>query len=503
MLTLPELIAADPDRTARTAQEWHRLARTVGGHAAELDRQLAALRARWTGTAAEAATAHLSALCTELDRATPALYAIEQALTEHAATVARAQDIAVSAGAYAGCYRVSVGADGTTTLDRTGERPDAGDVSAAERLTAELHHALALAEGSDAATAARLASSGPVTPDEASGPPPDRDPVHVAAWWHGLSPAQRRTLLDRHPELVGDLDGVPATDRDVANRVRLARLLADPGTPHRAGLLAIGARLDAAGPDRAYLLGLSTDGSGRAIVALGDPDTADNVVTSVPGLGGRLDHVADELARIDHLSAAARHTAPHESTSVIAWLGYDAPDTLVQAADKGRAVGAESALHRFQAGLRATHRGSASHNTVIGLSYGSTVVGFTGHALGLAADDVVLIGSPGVGVAHATDLGLNPAHVWASTARHDVINAAASPVQPGLPPLLRPLFGEHTEHLWYGPSPAGYAFGAHVFSSAPGRATDPVGTHTAYFDPGNPALTNMADIAVGDLAEVS
>src|SRR5436305_1685504 len=84
-----------------------------------------------------------------------------------------------------------------------------------------------------AATAARLASSGPVTPDEASGPPPDRDPVHVAAWWHGLSPAQRRTLLDRHPELVGDLDGVPATDRDVANRVRLARLLADPGTPHR------------------------------------------------------------------------------------------------------------------------------------------------------------------------------------------------------------------------------------------------------------------------------
>src|SRR5439155_15652814 len=132
-----------------------------------------------------------------------------------------------------------------------------------------------------------------------------------------------------------------------------------------------------------------------------------------------------ELARIGNLSAAARHTAPDRSTAIIAWLGYDAPDTLAQAATAGRAVGAESALHRFQAGLRATHQGTASHNTVIGLSYGSTVVGYTGHALGLDADDVVLIGSPGVGVRHAGDLGLSPAHVWASTARHHVINAAA------------------------------------------------------------------------------
>src|SRR5262249_53422595 len=116
-------------------------------------------------------------------------------------------------------------------------------------------------------------------------------------------------------------------------------------------------------------------------------------------------------------------------------------------------------------------------------------------------DDVVLIGSPGVGVYHARDLGLDPAHVWASTARHDVITAATA--QPGALSILRPLFGTAADQLWYGPSPASPGFGAHVFTSAPGRATDPVGAHQGYYDEGNRALSNMADIAVGDFAAVT
>jgi hypothetical protein len=494
MVTVPELVAADTARISGTARTWHSLARTLGDRAADLDRQVDALRRAWTGPAAHAATALLTALCTELDAATPALYGIEQTLTEHADTVARAQDIAVSARAYAGTYRLTVASDGTATVDLTGEKPDAGDLAAADTVTAELHRALALAEGSDRSAAVRLGSFAPAAPVGTAPSPPGGAPATVNAWWNGLPPAQRRALVDDRPELVGNLDGVPAVDRDLANRARLTRLLADPGTPHRAALLAIRDRLSQ--PGQAYLLGLSTDGSGRAIVALGDPDTADNVVTSVPGLGGRLDHVADELARIDNLNDAAWRAAPDRSTSVVAWLGYDAPDTLLQAAGKGRATGAEPALHRFQAGLRATHQGARSHNTVVGLSYGSTVVGMTGHALGLDADDVVLIGSPGVGVDHAGDLGLDPAHVWASTAGHDVINAAADPRWPGLPPLVRPLVGDHTDHLWFGPSPSSPAFGGHVFASAPGSAINPIAAHVGYFDPGNPALDTIADIAV-------
>jgi len=134
----------------------------------------------------------------------------------------------------------------------------------------------------------------------------------------------------------------------------------------------------------------------------------------------------------------------------------------------------------------------------VGLSYGSTVVGLTGHAYGLDADDVILIGSPGTGVAHAADLGLDPAHVWASTARHDAINAAVDPRDLGVPPLLRPFLGVHSDRLWFGPSPTNPGFGAHVFASAPGSPTDPVRAHIGYFDPGNPALATMAHIAVSE-----
>src|SRR5262249_33095570 len=105
------------------------------------------------------------------------------------------------------------------------------------------------------------------------------------------------------------------------------------------------------------------------------------------------------------------------------------------------------------------------------------------------------------GVYHARDLGLDPAHVWASTARHDVINVAAD--RPGVSSLLRPLLGVVSDRLWFGPGPTTPDFGAHVFTSAPGHATDPVGAHQGYYDEGNPALSNMADITIGNFAAVT
>jgi hypothetical protein len=460
---------ADPGRLAGAGSAWRRLAEALATGTAELDRQLLALGSGWTGPASTAATGLVGGLCAELDAAYPSLRGIEQALTGHADAVRRAQLFVDTA-------------------------PDA---------------ALALARSSDMATAARLRALHPApsaTGAPGTGtPPPDADPGAVACWWQALSPAQRRWLLEERPDSIGNLDGIPADARDLANRARLARLLADPAVRHRSALLGIQARLTAGGAARPYLLGLSTEGTGRAILAIGDPDTAAHVVTYVPGLGANLDHGLDEIARADRLADAARQAAPGRSTSVIAWLGYDAPGSLPAAARVDPAVRAAPGLHRFQAGLRATHLGGVSHNTVVGLSYGSTVVGLTGHGPGLLADDVVLIGSPGVGVAHAADLGLGPGHVWASTARHDVINAAADPrdlLRPDLNPLLRPLVGEHTDRLWFGPSPTGHAFGAHVFTSAPGSGLDPVHAHLGYFDGGNPALADMADIAVGDYAEV-
>ena len=337
MLSADALRRADPGQLAATGAAWRRLAGTLASGTTELDRQLLALRSGWTGPASTAATGLVSGLCVELDAAYPSLRGIGSALVEHADVLRRAQWIAGPA-------------------------------------------ALTLARSSDAATAARLRLLGSTLPgrtDPPSGadPPSGGDPDTVAGWWQGLTPAQRRWLLDERPELIGNLDGVPADARDLANRARLTRLLADPAARHRPALLAIEARLGAAGAARPYLLGLSADGTGRAILAFGDPDTAAHVVTYVPGLGGTLDHGLDEIGRADRLATAARRAAPDRSTSVIAWLGYDAPDSLPAAARIEPAALAAPALHRFQAGLRATHGGTPSHNTVVGLSYGSTVVG--------------------------------------------------------------------------------------------------------------------------------
>src|SRR5581483_12016752 len=98
---------------------------------------------------------------------------------------------------------------------------------------------LALAAASDAATAGSLRPLGPeVAP--ASG----TDPGCVAGWWYRLPPAERQALIADRPDLIGNLDGVPADARDAANRARLTRLLDDPATPHHAALAAIRSRLD-------------------------------------------------------------------------------------------------------------------------------------------------------------------------------------------------------------------------------------------------------------------
>ncbi|MBH5144524.1 MULTISPECIES: alpha/beta hydrolase [Rhodococcus] len=46
------------------------------------------------------------------------------------------------------------------------------------------------------------------------------------------------------------------------------------------------------------------------------------------------------------------------STSVMAWCGYDAPQTIPQAGLDGYADGGAGSLDRFQDGLRASHDGT-------------------------------------------------------------------------------------------------------------------------------------------------
>ncbi|GAB3953291.1 hypothetical protein GCM10027614_58480 [Micromonospora vulcania] len=369
---------------------------------------------------------------------------------------------------------------------------------------------------------ARAAGSGWASPPPSGRPAPGAAPALVRAWWHGLTPAQRRWLVGHEPTLVGRLDGVPVAARDQANRLRLGarreellaerrRLLArvPPGPVASARLHGVAARLagldglterlaTARGP-RAYLLGLDPAGEGRVVVALGDPDHADRVLTHVPGTTAGLDDAPGELGRAARVLDRCAALAPGERSAAVLWLDYDAPDLLLpEAASASQARDAGPALHRFQEGLRASHEGPPARQTVLGHSYGSLVVGMAAREHGLAADALVFVGSPGVGAAHAGELGVPPGQVWASRAPDDVIQLARPVGELGRPALLNaaPLaavlgWPDRTGHeLWFGHDPADAGFGGRVFAS--GR-----GGHSGYWNQGNPALDEMARVVLG------
>ncbi|MGC7095641.1 alpha/beta hydrolase [Amycolatopsis lurida] len=353
-----------------------------------------------------------------------------------------------------------------------------------------------------------------------AGPPDGKGtPAENSAWWNGLSEDEQQRIIENHPDWIGNRDGIPATDRDQANRSILAdekiRLEAEEAALRAdlddnffggvftdddaeleavqgklKGIEAIESKLDSTAGlgenERHYLLGFSTGDDGQAIVAKGNPDTADNVATFVPGTGADLEGVGGLLNRGDKMWLAADDSSADESTSVITWLGYDAPDTIPLAASQDYASDARQDLDSFHDGLRVTHEaGGPSHNTVIGHSYGSTVIGHAGRDLDLDVDKMVFVGSPGVGVDTAAELNIDPGDVYATTAREDIIRL--------------------TPEFIHGNHPVDDDFGAHEFQSDPGEdgISGNVHTHSAYWDDGNKSLTNLGHIIVGNTGKLS
>uniref|UniRef100_UPI00038194A8 alpha/beta hydrolase n=1 Tax=Nocardiopsis alkaliphila TaxID=225762 RepID=UPI00038194A8 len=213
----------------------------------------------------------------------------------------------------------------------------------------------------------------------------------------------------------------------------------------------------------------------------GNPDTADNVATLVPGTTTTWQSIDTQMGRADWLMEAADEADEDADHATISWIGYDAPN-VAEATGPGRAEGAVDELSRFQDGLRATHENTTqSNNTVIGHSYGSTVVGHTAQSeAGLNADKIILVGSPGANAQHASELGFLPENVHASTAKNDGITAFTD--------------------LTHGTDPTSPDFGATVFKSDKGSegGSFPLGTaHSEYFKEGSLSLKYMGKIIAG------
>jgi alpha/beta hydrolase family protein len=316
-------------------------------------------------------------------------------------------------------------------------------------------------------------------------------PAAVAVWWAGLTPDARARLTSGWSWLAGGLDGVPAPVRDAVNRRRLAYALGDAQRtfaaqhpPDLTQLLAAAARvaeLQALSQTLrrtpgSELLAFDATGDGRAVVASGDVEAGRSLAVFVPGMD-------NELADVPRLAEQANRLAHAAGPGVVVvtWLGYDTP-RLFQVASDGLAKRGAGELQRFTAGVRSTGR-ERQHVTIVSHSYGTLVTGIAAKR-GLAADDVVLLASPGVEAARARDLHLPPGHVWAARAATDPIQAVYWPARLGR------LFGLPIPEV-FGPDPASAAFGAHHFGV--GGAFG----HSGYFTTGSQSLDNLGRIVSG------
>ncbi|MFJ2266038.1 alpha/beta hydrolase [Streptomyces sp. NPDC087849] len=269
--------------------------------------------------------------------------------------------------------------------------------------------------------------------------PLDKSPAERKEWWDHLGKEQREEYISAFPELIGNLDGIPALVRDEANRENLQMLIGQlDGKQDGAsrdmlgGLKKIQEKLEKGGKLPMYLLGIGDEGNGRAIIAYGNPDTADNVSAYVPGLGTKLDaDFADgTVNRALQTARGAQSADPSSRTASIVWLGYDAPQTTPSDLASGKSVmftndaqaGAPD-YNAFMEGISATHEGSDPHVTAIGHSYGSLTVGLAAQEKGgiPGADDIILVGSPGTGADNAQDLNVGKGHVYVGAADNDIV----------------------------------------------------------------------------------
>jgi len=306
------------------------------------------------------------------------------------------------------------------------------------------------------------------------------DPAEAAGQWAALSPELRDAYIRYASDIVGNTDGLPAEDRSAANKIVLqhsrqesaARLAQDqheldqylahlrgwtsrlpmPGDVynfevggftsaaelarlnelHQAGALdqkihanaeAVQSKLDGAeklGTNSYLLIYRPEDfrGDGRAAIAFGNPDHAANTAIIVPGLNATVQSQYSNNPDADNLYRQMTRTNRGQATSVISYMGYDAPEFDSSVLTENRAKAGARLLMEDVSGWQASHDTTPSHVTVIGHSYGSTTVADAA-ARGMGADDFVLVGSPGMGQATATDFPAG--HLYTGSASADPV----------------------------------------------------------------------------------
>ena len=532
MVDYSQLLQATSQNLLGSADGARKLARELEQFSTDTDRNRQSLTSAWSGMDAAAAAGKLIDHSNNY-RTIAGLYArIDQIVSGLAGEIDTSKRMLDNAVSMAPSIPGSVDSTGTVHVNWSalGSNPSPAAISAAQSRAQQVAGFIrdALMRANQADQQARAQLSGLMGGEGSGGRQPlpagqipahGTDPQQVKQWWDGLSAEQRESFIATDPKGVGSLDGVPVAARDQANRLALSNeyddLVARQGPlgermnelrPHvgdmgdyqaRRDLFAVNkelsdvntrienlesiqgqlARTDMLGSTESlYLIDYDSAADGQLVMSVGNPDTADNVVTYVPGMTTDVPGIGTNIDRALTMQTDAVAAAPNASTASVMWLGYDAPDGVFGAATDGYYEDATEDLTRFQHGLRATHEGDPSTNTLLGHSYGSTTVGYAASQADLQIDNLVFVASPGSTVDDVGDFpGMDPDHVWATRGDSDIIR--------------------FVPEIVHGNDPVDDDFGGHVFEGG-------TGGHSDYWDPGNPAREGFADIITGQYDQV-
>ena len=377
-------------------------------------------------------------------------------------------------------------------------------------------------------------------------PPPGASTEQVEQWWKSLSQKDRERLIEEHPAELANLNGIPAAARDTINQqvltddlnritdtatqhgVKTDQVLANPSfyglsaddvTRYRNALKVQEGMNHQRGGDpdpsrqRPVMLWryepLADRGQGRAAIAIGNPDYADNTTVIVPGTGSSVNGgwLSDGHNDAMNLWDQAEAADPNSTHSVISWMGYDAPDGFgdrrVANPDLARAGG--DLLAADVNGLWTTHQDPSQHVTVIGHSYGSTTVADAFAGSGMHANDAVLLGCPGTDLArNAADFHLDGGNLYVGSASTDPVSYVGTAPEYMHDYLNRKLGYPIGLDAGLGLDPAGDQFGSVRFDAeVVGRDGLDTNDHSHYYDPGTESLRAMTYIATGESGQLA
>lgn len=316
---------------------------------------------------------------------------------------------------------------------------------------------------------------------------PGTEPKDSTAWWNALSAEEQQKVIAEHPDWINNNEGIPTEVRNPINRARLDQAIADeqqrvptreelaqfyPGLTSAQLDKLFGERtrrlrelqgvrnaisLDPEHPERGYdpnkfLMNFNpTDTEVNAAIAVGNPDEAQYVTVTTPGMNTHGDSmpgmVGEARALRSEIETQLRGQGVRDpQVSSIAWFGYDPPDvdkTALGAIPEDRANAGAVDLADFYRGINATNiHGSDVELSAFGHSYGSTTTAQALNELGEkgVVDNAAFYGSPGLGwsnekllgfiptpITDESDLFLEQGHGFVMSARNDPVSEGYGP----------------------------------------------------------------------------